>query len=120
MMNVAAVISPSIPIASALIGTATANASGSSIFSGTSNNSTPHASVATSEYAPTTPLAIVIGASATANGTGAATSSSSVPSQRWFSSAPLEPSTTSAHIVITAAPSEADNSSSGSFFPSRR
>ena len=62
----------------------------------------------------------MIGAIVATSGTGAATSSSSVPNTRWLSSAPPAPTTTWAHIIITAVPSEAANSSSGDSLPSSR
>src|SRR5260221_14757942 len=101
---------PSIPIASTHDGIASANARGWSITSGTWKSNVPHVSVATSAYPPTIALETVIGAITTANGTGAATSNSRVPSQRWFSRAFDEPTTTSDHISITDAPSDAARS----------
>src|SRR5919197_5307345 len=90
-MNVAASSSPKSPSASTVAGTASANHTGCTGSNGTSKNTAPHTSVATSEYSPAADVASATPSRMAANGGGVEKRSSSVPAQRSRWSAMPEP-----------------------------
>src|SRR6478736_265182 len=106
-MKLDAINRPISPSASTAVGTASKNKSGCAKWSGTPKKIRPQKTVASSEYAPVTEVAIVSGSSTMMKGGGEATSSSSVPCQRFHCSAPPEPKRVDDQIPIIPAPSAA-------------